>query len=61
MLGSESLEEMFDQRDWSEEDVDEEKNVDGNSESLLASIEKNDRFLPDEENVKDAEGNKIMF
>lgn len=49
MLGSESIEEMFDQPEWSEDDIDEK---DGHSESLLPECEKNSQYLPDEENRK---------
>lgn len=56
MLGSESIEEMFDQPEWSEDDIDEK---DANSESLLPECEKNVRYLPDEENGKDAEGENL--
>ncbi len=53
MLDSGSIEEMFDHHDWSEEDLD-EKDVDASSE-LLSNTDKNEPFLPDKENTKDAE------
>lgn len=54
MLGSESIEEMFDQPEWSEDDLDDDgEHV--NSESLLQD-EKNQQYLSNEGSSKDAEG-----
>ena len=53
MLGSESIEEMFDQPDWSEEDLD-EKYRDENSDSMLRECEKDDQYSQDGANTKNA-------
>ncbi|XP_065200273.1 adenylate cyclase type 1 [Planococcus citri] len=58
MLGSESIEEMFDQPEWSEDDLDDDgENV--NSESI-AQDEKNQQYLSNEGSSKDgAEGSNM--
>lgn len=58
MLGSESIEEMFDQPGWSEEEVEDadEKDVNAHSECLLSNTDKNKQFVVDDESGKDVNG-----
>lgn len=58
MLGSESIEEMFDQPGWSEEEVEDadEKDINAHSESLLSHTDKNKQFVADDEVGKDVNG-----
>lgn len=58
MLGSESIEEMFDQPGWSEEEVEdaEEKDVDAHSERLLSNTDKNKQFAVGDESGKNSTG-----
>lgn len=55
MLGSESIEEMFNRPDWSEEEgEDDGERV--TSESLLQDMNKNSAYLPNDTPQKDTEG-----
>lgn len=57
MLGSESIEEMFDQPGWSEEEGEDadEKEVDVHSESL-SNVDQSKQFVADDGGGKEANG-----
>lgn len=57
MLGSESIEEMFDRPDWSEDDMLDDDGENANSESLLEG-EKNPQYSSNNGSPKNAEGDE---